>query len=408
MLLGKTWRVCLIAVVFLSWWVSPAGAVTPAKLIGPDLKARVIDVSSLNDGTLHYFDEQRTLRSSAIDGFVQLRSIGGDDGGVSSRVPGVWLIDGQRFSGEWVGPTPDGLGLRWRHPLIGMMVIPLEEVSCVNWLAGDSRDRLNDTPTADVVTLVNGDTLSGFVSSLAEQGVVLVPDGAGVGAGGGAVTIPYGRIASMVLSNPDRSVVEPYHRLTLTDGTRVWADRLQISGGVVTCRVIPSGGSGVEVQVPVGELSRIDFWAGGLRLIDLTELPMRTTKEAGVFGLSIPVRVSGRSIRMHAPVSVVFELPEGTDRFAAIAELDTENAPTDIADWSDFQVVVSVEDAEAGRLNITGIAPVGRINVPVSGEGLTIRLDPGVNGPILDRLLLRDAVILVRRPGSGLSGDSDR
>ncbi len=203
-------------------------------------------------------------------------------------------------------------------------------------------------------------------------------------------------------------MVEPYHRLTLTDGTRVWADRLQISGGFVSCRVIPPGGVVVDIQAPVAELARIDFWAGGLRLIDLTELPMRTVDEAGVFGLPIPVRVSGRSIRMHAPGSVVFKLPQGAERFAAVAELDTDNAPVHIADWSDFQVVVSAENTPTERFDVTGSAPLIRINLPVAGSGLTIRLDPGVNGPILDRLLLRDAVILVRTPGSGPSDDPDR
>ncbi len=205
---GITWRTGLVAVACLLSLAVPVGAVTPAKLIGPDLEAQMVDVTSLNDGMLNYFDEQRTLRSSAIDKFVQLRSIGGEDTGDLSQMPGVWLVDGQRFAGNWVGPTSDGLGLRWRHPLIGVVVVPLEDISRVNWVAGGSKSGLSGMPSLDVVTLINGDTLSGFVSSLTDQGVELVPDIGGAGGAGGAgraggaggvVTIPFGRIASMVL-----------------------------------------------------------------------------------------------------------------------------------------------------------------------------------------------------------------
>jgi hypothetical protein len=402
-LLLRVRHACLTTAVCALFMVSPVGAVTPATLIGPELNAQKVDVASLNDGTLHYFDEQRMLRSSKIDRFVQLRSIGGEDAVGESLATGIWLTDGQCFSGEWIGPTPDGLGIRWRHPLIGTVVVALDQVARVNWVAGESLAVQNSALVTDTVTLINGDTLTGFVSSLNNHGVALLS-----GDGGDPVTIPFGRIASMALSNPERSMIEPYHRVTLADGTRVWADRLRITGDRVYCRVIPPGAPAMELEATIMELARIDFWAGGLRLVDLMELPIRTVHEARVFGLIIPVRVAGRAIRMHAPGAVVFELPDGAERFAAVAELDFHNAPKDIADWSDFQVLVSSQDAQDDRFRITGGEPVARINTPISGPELTIQLDPGVNGPILDRLLLRDAVILVNRPGPEPSGDSGR
>src|SRR5690606_12031536 len=127
--------------------------------------------------------------------------------------PCVILTDGQRFTGDWVGPTPDGGALRWRHDLVGEIVIPLDELASVIWRAGDALSVAVETPVTDTLTFNNGDTLSGFVSMLNERGVEIVPD-----AGGAAVTIPYERIASLVLSNPSRQIVEPYHRVTLADG----------------------------------------------------------------------------------------------------------------------------------------------------------------------------------------------
>ncbi len=381
----------------------PAGAVTPARLIGPDLEAQPIEITTLDGGTLNYFDAQRTLQSADIDRLVQLREINGDELVDTSRMPGVWLTNGQRFAGNWVGPTENGSGLLWQHPRIGTVTLSLEDIARVNWVAGDTEIDPRETPAADTLTLVNGDALSGFISSLTEEGVSLVPD-----SGGAAVTIPYGRIASMSLSNAGTDIVEPNHRLTLTDGTRVLADRLEISGGLLSCRVFPPGASAQEMQMPLDELARIDFWAGGLRLVDLIDLPMRSTNMVYVFGLPVPMRVSGQSIRMHAPGEVAVELPDGSERFAAVAELDTQDAPATMTDWADFEVVVTSEEAEPQRFRVTGLNPMIRINMPAAAPALKLRLDPGVNGPILDRLLLRDAVILIRTPGSGPSDDNGR
>lgn len=400
------WHVCAVIVTCVLVLASSVDAVTPAKLIGPDLNAQSVEIASLGEGTINYFDEDRTLQSSSVDGFVQLRSIGGDDVMQATGLPSVLLTDGQRFVGEWVGPTKDGTAMRWRHVLFGTITVALEDIASVNWIPSDRQQARNGVKSSDELTLINGDMLLGFVSSLSERGVVLVPDQTGGGAA--PVTIPFSRIASMVLSNPSSDVAGAFHRLTLADGSRVWADQLQISGGVVSCRVFPGSSSSVPVQTPVTDLTRIDFWAGGLRLIDLTDLPRRTAKEAGVFGLPIPVRVTMESIRMHAPDSIVFDLPDGTQRFAAIAELDTLDAPVHMAKWSDFQVLVSSEDSQAQRYRVSGAEPTAMINTPASGPSLMIRLDPGVNGPILDRLLLHDAVILVRTPVTGPVDDPAR
>jgi len=75
-------------------WASPLAAVTPATLIGPDLDPRPVSITSLDDGTLNYFDEQRTLRNTAVNQFVQLRSVGGEDTLSPMSPPGVWLTDG--------------------------------------------------------------------------------------------------------------------------------------------------------------------------------------------------------------------------------------------------------------------------------------------------------------------------
>ncbi len=382
-------------------------AVTPAELIGPDMDVRSIQVTSLRGDTLHYFDEQRTLRSAPVDGFVQLRAIGGQDTALQHPGEMIWMTDGQQLAGTWVGPTADRTGIRWRHPAIGDMTITLEDVTRIVWRGDnqDGADQAYETPATDTVVLTNGDALTGFVTELTGRGITLSP-----GSGGEPFTIPYARVSSMTLGNPVRHETTPRHRVRLADNTRVWAEQIELSGDQAFLTVIPPGASSRRVQLPIVDLERIDFLAGGFGLIDLTDLPSRTTGPPRVFGLLVPVRVDGRSVRVHAPGEVTFDLPEGAQRFAAQAVLDTsgDDPPQAMAGWSDFQVVVSTHDGEQARYHITGEKPVVQINTPVSGTVLSVRLDPGVNGPILDRLELKDAVILIRLPEATSTGGADR
>jgi hypothetical protein len=368
-------------------------AATPAELVGPDLEVQPISLTSLRGGVLHYFDANRNLKSSEVRRWVQLRVIGGE--GSISEIPlqMLWLTDGQRFSGRWMGPTPDGEKVRWQHPLLGLVVVPLEDVAKVHWSikGADQIDAPIAMPASDTVVMTNGDALKGFISTLAPQGVALVPLESGR-----AVTIPYGRIRSMTLASPARQVPEPYQMVTLTDGTRAWADQIVLSDTRASWRFIPPGSSAGEVDIPIGDLSQIDFQAGGFRLIELVRLPMRTVKQTDVFGLTLPVRVDGRSIYLHAPAQITFDLPAGASGFAASAELDTTEPVPGMDDWPDFHLVVLSEGTEVGRVHLSGSHPTARIRSPVSGPTLTIRLDAGINGPILDRLRLRDAVVLIR------------
>lgn len=396
-------RVGALAVVSAGVFLTAdARAVTPARLIGPDLVAQPVTIAGLNDETLTYFDEQRILRSAAVDGFVQLRAIGGMEG-TAAPYPSVTLTDGQRFTGDWVGPTPDGGALRWRHDLIGEVVIPLDELATVIWRTADALPVPAETPATDTLTFINGDTLTGFVSALNGQGVQMVPD-----AGGAAVTIPYERIASLSFSNPSRQTAEPYHRVALADGTRVWADEMRLGNDTASWLATPPGASPVRVETAIAELARIDFRTGGMSLIDLTELSPTLGPDTGVFGLSMPARIVGRTIRAHAPATLTFDLPDGAARFAALAELDTVDAPDNIADWADFQVVLLAGSTEVGRWHIDGTRPRALINTPVAGPGLTIRLEPGMNGPILDRLRMSDAVVLVRIESARPTGTTGR
>ncbi len=376
--------------------VAQALGVTQVQLTGPDLIAREVRVTSLQDQTLSYFDEQRNLQQAQLDRLVRLRVSGEQAAPSAITGPCIYLADGQRFPGEWIGATSDGASLRWRHDLIGVLTIALDDVQTITWQGDGGSAAKSAGRETDTIVLSNGDTMTGFVSALSDQGVMLIPDNAA-----DPVTIPFDRITALTLANPSRDDTGAQHRVTLTDGTCVLAEDVSIANDQVGWLSVPPGGSPMQVRLPITDLRRIDFGTGGLRLVDISSLPIQTDPGRGVFGMPVPVRIEDGMIRAHAPTEIRIELPEGAVRFAASAELDTDDLPANSQNWADFHVVVISGDAEAGRGHVTADRPVTEINVPVSGPSLVIRLEPGVNGPILDRLLLKRAVVLLRKPPTG-------
>ncbi len=373
-----------------------ASAQTDAELIGSDLDIQRIKITSLHDQTLSYFDQQRILQSKPIREFVQLRSVNGVDQIITLPYPSISLVDGQVLTGEWLGAVVDGTGLRWRHEVLGDFEVSLDEVKQIVWNNPPLQNAVSQEQGGDTITLNNGDHLTGFVTSLSKQGVELIPASSTQ-----PVTIPYARIASLALANPDQQPQAFTYRLTLIDGTKIFGEDLNFSGDEFSWLATPPGQSPRSVQVMVEEVARIEFGASGYRLIDLTTIPMQQLKPTNVFGLDIPARVIGQTIHAHAPAKLVFDLPSGSNRLIANAQLAGHQQTDRDSEWADFHMIVLNDEIEIGRYHLNDQNPLTHINLPISGAKLVFRLESGVNGPILDRLLLRDAVILLKQTATG-------
>jgi hypothetical protein len=104
-------------------------------------------------------------------------------------------------------------------------------------------------------------------------------------------------------------------------------------------------------------------------------------------------RLRGADLLLHAPIELQYQLPKNAARFGAVAEInaDTNSA----AAWTDFDLVLAVDGKEAGRYHLTAENRRIDININTLGSVLTVRLESGANGPIMDRLRLRDPVILI-------------
>jgi len=378
---------------------------TPATLVGPDLLPRRVSVQGLGDGAVSYFDANKKYATQPMAGVVQMRDVGDAEAPAPATAAAAWvveLIDGQRLTGD-SAPAAEGQSLTWSHPLLGKVALKLDDLQSIA-AAGADLSPLDRPEPGDRLLLANGDIVRGFVSGF-KSGALEVKT-----QGGATVALPLERVKAVRFANPSRAGRDGSHMVWLDDSSRVSATELTIGEDQLKFESplasAPAAAPGSEekkpaakrtVTMPLAKISRIDFASPSGRLVPLAGLAATTVGGGEVFGMAVAPRVKGDAVALHAPVTVKYELPAGAQRFAAEASLDTSNAAgADPVAWADFDVVASVDGKEMGRWNISGKNPIAAINFEAKGAALTIELVPGINGPVLDRLKLSNAVVLVK------------
>lgn len=333
------------------------------------------------------------------------------------------LVDGQRFTGTWMpASSPDDLG--WRHPLLGEIVVPLDDVRAARFEAGASIPRADENAEGDRLLLVNGDALIGFVAS-ANREIVFEPldTGGGDGGNGGAAVFTADQVASLSLVNAPRRP-EGVH-LWLADGSVIAvqtnsddADSESDADGVGACSW-RAGGSLQFTPEAIGRPAALDagaflgacFDAGAFvplaaiepaRVEAISPL-LQTVEPPALLGESRPLDLA--DVRLRGPVEVAYALPPGAVRFAAIATVPRENA-----DWADLELVIEIDGRETLRERMDGTgrsrreialdladgggppsAPAG-----ASARTLVIRVEEAARGPIQDVVVLERPALLVK------------
>jgi hypothetical protein len=280
------------------------GHAAPVTLIGRDLSPRQVNLQSVRNDVVTYFDMDRAYHNEPLSRFLQFR-FAPDTVALDDDMMAIELTDGQRYTGRWIAAAEDGDALRWRHPQLGEIVVRLETVRAIRAV---NDVQTADMPTTDQVTLSNGDVMRGFVVSASPDGLAIQLDGRR-----DAVTLPRDRIVNLTLANPAQSTRDESHMIHLADSSRVRAAGLVIEGDRLRLTGAPAE------AVALSSVKRIDVAAHGARLIDLSDLTMTITAGGKVFGMPMPPRVDAGVWRMHAPVTVRFDLPQGATRFAAVA-----------------------------------------------------------------------------------------
>ncbi|MBB6429625.1 hypothetical protein [Algisphaera agarilytica] len=384
---------------------------TQALLTGTDLETRMVEVSGLSGDTLSYYDDNRWLTQGSVAEYVRMIPV----------VPGhlsrpyheaasqqrIWLVNGQSFSGQWTGTRSNGEVIEWAHPELGRFAFGLDNVRLLR-LSSSSLNLgrvLTDPPDSDTVYFVNGDQITGFVITVSQDSVVLIPDG-----GDNEIGFPVSNIAAVQFANPPIESANEGDTVVLRDGSRFSAKGLNIQGDLITLSPTLSP-MDAAVELTLNQVMAIEFSASGLKLDNLYRQPQEVLSGGAVFGSDwVPGQEQG-GFGMHAPVTVKFSLPSGTQRFSTQARLNLpEGLPRERAVLADVELRVYLDGLDTTPIveaRLDAENPQAPINVVLEPghEALIIELDPADNGPILDRVLLKGGQLLIEaprpRPGTG-------
>jgi hypothetical protein len=372
-----------------------ACAAMPVVVIDASLSARPVMLQSLGGGGVGFFDEQRKYTSLPLDEVLQVRVIGRRDaaapGGAAASM--IELTDGQRLPGQWAGAAADGQSIAWDSPRLGRVLLGLDRVKSITWKSGGTAAPAGDAAAdaGDRLWMVNGDMIAGFISAVHDGAVEIKPTGQGA-----AVRLPLDRLRAARFANPPvRAAGQSL--IQLADGSRLLVTKLTIADDQIKA-AFALRATDAMAEAPVialGEAMRIDLASGEGTLVELASLTPEIVSGGVVFGVAMPPHAEGGGVVIHAPVVVKYALPKGAKRFAAEASGDAGGAESA---WVDFDVAAAVDGKPTGRWHFDAAHPRAALNFPLDGGTLTFELTTGVNGPVLDRLRLTDAVLLVQGP----------
>ena len=402
-----------------------------------DLKAHPAIWMGMRDGALQLVDAQRGQVS--VGGAEALAVVeadwwnpepgsnaptaampegGGLTGGGERSPRGVLeLTDGTRLTGLLAARDAENADLvAWTHPALGRMVFPLDSVSRIDFgteLAGGAemnRDGAESAARAtegaaraasaqgDVVELLNGDRLSGFVERLGSQIVVRT----GTGANSAASSPEASVVRSVRMANPATGAKGLF--VWLLGGNTLGASELQ-AGGPDSVRMVFAPAEGLSRQVNV----RLDQYRAIVpraeRLVALATLPLAIERPAPDRLAAGALRVNRRAddllraadVAMSGPGVVEWVLPAGARRIAGWLVL-----PAAAREWGDCAVRVSEVRGETARVlreaRVNGERPWMALGESLEGgEGarLRVEVESGARGPIQDRIVLRRVLIAV-------------
>lgn len=362
-------------------------------LLDTSLATDVIRLISISDEAIIYEDSLGRRRQATIGGFVALApALSGELTSASRRTNSVAtdgvleLTDGQRFPGRPAETGGEDDALVWSHPTFGLITAPIDSIARVA-MRGGGGVLTSDNLLNDQLALVNGDRMVGFVLSLGDPVEFEV--------GNEIVELPRDVISEATFANPPSPMSGMV--VWLDDGSVAVVASLETKLDESVSVQLPGGQTAL---VPLDEVRAVAFDAGRLRaLASLEVLSQRPIGERGVFDPARAIAATGAhgatdlntpGIELPGPMEVRWALPAGALRFAAVAELPLESLP-----WGDLELVVSQSGNELLRRRLNQSLPRTEFSLAVEPGELRIAVEPGANGPISDRVLLRRPLLLI-------------
>ncbi len=274
--------------------------------------------------------------------------------------------------------------------LRSLVMVPMSETSI-------------DSNGNDAIRLLNNDTLTGFIESIGES-VSIDTDGV-------IRTFQLDQTSAVQLATDPVTIAGTY--LYLDADHRMLTDSLNASttiSGSAHALIFQHNNTGTPSQSTLIEFdpqrfAGIDNEHASVDLIPLGSLTPEISPAGDRSWTPHPSELieqipnSGLSdLDLKAPVQLRYTIEEPASRFACVAELIAGR-------WSDCELIIAagsngsqLVEIESHRLNPTRDEVEITVDLPKGTTELIISVEPGINGPIQDRVILRKPRLLIERP----------
>lgn len=304
----------------------------------------------------------------------------------------LWLTDGQKLKATLKGPAAGEL-LSFTSDRLGAFNVPVDKVArfwpltLVEPLAG--------TEGQDTLLLANGDRVTGFVESVDEKGFKFKAQGADE-----ALALGPRQVAGFLLANPPGTAPLGSVLVMLGSGETLSAASIKVSEEKVTfmTSLVQRTTPGEPLEMTLGEVAMMDFFGPAGRLVALKDIPFQTVGGAEFLGSpNMPVE-SAQGTLFQAPVAVRYALPAGAARVVFSAAAWCPAGSQELSKkWTRFDAGLQMAGQKSPQWTARfEFGKQERVVLEAQPGPMELVLSEGDNGPVLDRLLVSDAFVLVR------------
>jgi len=313
---------------------------------------------------------------------------------INTRKPMLRLHDGQVLPGELV-VVWEGEHVLWEHDWLGPLRVPIDRIDRITM---QTRQAPVGTPTPrassdlDVVRLLNGDVVEGFVTSISDPIKIEVERHSETVES----SIPLARIQEIDLFGEPEPMRDP--RVWMTDGTVATLPVLEITGD----SYLRIGDHEFRVDGDTRDLSgpslrRVHgISLSGSSITSLSNLePITISSPPSKFAATMPLVTDHSAplglspVEVRGPVAISYTLPEGPHRFRSTVRL-----PASSGTWGDCELVLLVDDTEVYRERFNAEHTEAQLDIHVDGRVLELQVLAGANGPVQDHLRFEYALVM--------------
>lgn len=300
----------------------------------------------------------------------------------------AFLADGQIVHGRWHAMADDGQTAIWLHPVAGRLSIPLDRLRLILLKPSQAAEDVTlPQGMADAVVFQNGDKLQGFIQGVTGEGVDFLPDGAN-----DAVRLPLNTCEALQIGNGYTLPTDAPYRLVFADGSRIDCRTVSFAKQQWRFEAVLAMVSTVEATCVASYVTDLEIMSSDRVMVPLWQLPLEPA-QASVFGLAMPVKLGRSAITLQAPLRWQLALPAGSMKLSMVAR-------SIAGPWTDVTLKLTPVGASKPAIDkrLDAENPQVAVDVNLEKPRVILELDAGLHGPIMDRVELLDAFVVVKRP----------